>query len=121
MNGGILVQNCDNHAIGYTHGITNGNVSYDITSTHHQMQYPFVLDSKYYDLLYTSNGLRSRCYEGDGVQGDIIRAKGEPEVVLYHRPNAPKCLAIQGHPEMMHDDAPVITMLNELLDSILTK
>lgn len=121
MNGGILVQNCDNHAIGYTHGITNGNVSYDITSTHHQMQYPFVLDSKYYDLLYTSNDLRSRCYEGDGVQGDIIRAKGEPEVVLYHRPNAPKCLAIQGHPEMMHDDAPVITMLNELLDSILTK
>lgn len=119
MNGGILVQNCDNHAIGYTHGITNGKLVYDITSTHHQMQYPFVIDPKYYDLLYWSENFRSRYYEGEGVQGDVIRAKGEPEIVLYHRPNMPKCLAIQGHPEMMFGQSPVIGMLNNLLNSLL--
>ena len=118
MNGGILVQNCDNHAIGYTHGITNGKLVYDITSTHHQMQYPFVIDPKHYDLLYWSENFRSRYYEGEDVRGDVIRAKGEPEIVLYHTPNMPKCLAIQGHPEMMRNEAPTLEMLNKLIDNL---
>lgn len=120
MNGGILVQDCDNHAIGHTHEITNGSESYDITSTHHQMQYPFTIDSNYYDLLYWANR-RSNYYEGDGVSTDVICSHGDPEIVLYHVPGKPKCLAVQGHPEMMRTSAPVIGMLNHLLDTICQK
>lgn len=118
MNGGKLVQDCENHAIGYTHSITNGEYEYDITSTHHQMQYPYNLDPKHYTLLYKSTGRRSSYYCGP-VDEDEILKHGEPEIVYYHVPELPKCLAIQGHPEMMFKDAPVINMLNELLDSIL--
>jgi hypothetical protein len=45
--------------------------------------------------------------------------RGEAEIVIYHLPNYPKCLAIQGHPEMMFKDAPVIGILNELLNSVI--
>ena len=40
----------------------------------------------------------------------------EPEIVLYHKEGLPKCLAIQGHPEIMRSEAPVIEMLNKLLN-----
>ena len=48
MNGGLLVQNCSNHTISYTHRITNGDKIIDITSTHHQMQYPYNLPDEDY-------------------------------------------------------------------------
>ena len=118
MNGGILVQDCNNHAIGYTHSITDGTYTYEITSTHHQMQYPFTIDKNDYDILYTTKASRSEYYDGDGVDSNKIYKFGEPEIVYYHVPDKPKCLAIQGHPEIMRSDAPVIEMLNELLDTI---
>ena len=40
----------------------------------------------------------------------------EPEIVEYHTPNKPKCLAIQGHPEMMKG-----TKTAEFLDNLLKK
>lgn len=119
MNGGKLVQDCSNHAISYTHGITNGNAVYDITSTHHQMQYPFNLSKKEYQILFKSEHRRSDYYAGSGINTDYILSYGEPEIVLYSVPNKPKCLAIQGHPEMMFQDSPVISMLNNLLNSLL--
>lgn len=115
MNGGLLIQNVDNHAMFGTHQIYNhetGN-SYDITSTHHQMQYPFNLETKDYTPLYYSLR-RSNYYEGDGIR----RVPFEPEIVLYHVKDKPRCLAIQGHPEMMRQEAPVITMLNDLIDKL---
>ena len=119
LNGGKLVQNCSNHALAGTHGITDGNVEYEITSTHHQMQYPYNLNEKDYTVLFTSNSLRSRCYEGDLIDPDIVCIKGEPEIVLYHKEGHPKCLAIQGHPEYMRPNAPVVEMLNNLINDIL--
>lgn len=120
MNGGILVQHCTNHALGYTHPITNGSEVYDITSTHHQMQYPFVISPEYYDILYAAKH-RSDTYEGDGVSYENLVKYGDPEIVYYHVPGNPKCLAIQGHPEMMREDSPTIAMLNNLVDSIWKK
>jgi gamma-glutamyl-gamma-aminobutyrate hydrolase PuuD len=120
MNGGLLVQNCTNHAIGYTHTICNNDKIFDITSTHHQMQYPYNMSSRYYDILYFAYH-RSDKYEGDGIDPEPILKYGEPEIVLYDRPNKPKCLAIQGHPEMMRKDAPIIDMLNDLLNQICNK
>lgn len=118
LNGGILVQDCSNHAIGRTHSITNGDVEYEITSTHHQMQYPYKLDPKDYDLLYTTPEPRSNYYDGDGINRDTILENGEPEIVLYHKKGLPKCLAIQGHPEMMPNSA-VSKMLDELIKTLV--
>jgi hypothetical protein len=39
--------------------------------------------------------------------------------VLYTVEGNPKCLAIQGHPEFMRKEAPVISMLNNLIDKYL--
>lgn len=118
MNGGLLVQNCYNHAIGKTHGITNGSIMYQITSTHHQMQYPYNLDRKDYNLLYTTDKRRSSDYGGDGIDEDKIYFFGEPEIVLYHKKELPKCLAVQGHPEMI-PDSPVAKMISKLIKDLV--
>lgn len=121
MNGGILVQNCHNHALNFTHPISNdAGATYDITSTHHQMQYPFTISPKFYEILYSCS-TRSDVYEGDGVNPEQICERGDVEIVEYHVPHKPRCLAIQGHPEMMPDNAPVIAMLNELIENSLNK
>lgn len=118
MNGGLLVQDCRNHAIGYTHLITNGFDAYHITSTHHQMQYPYTINENYYTILYNA-GVRSEYHEGDGIDSNSITATGEPEIVYYFVPGKPRCLAIQGHPEMMSMKSPTITMLNKLVNEVL--
>ena len=115
MNGGLLVQNVTRHATFGTHPIINARNDYDryeITSTHHQMQYPFNLERgvDYSILFYAAR--RSEFYEGDKICETL---SCEPEVVLYHKENKPKCLCIQGHPEMMRSEAPVIEMLNRLI------
>lgn len=84
MNGGKLVQNVSNHATGYTHAITDGDKIYQITSTHHQMQYPFDLDKKDYDILFKSYEVHNKYYEGDKIDPMVI-FDNEPEIVLYHK------------------------------------
>lgn len=118
MNGGLLVQNCYNHAVGYTHGITNGSITYQITSTHHQMQYPYNLSQKDYSLLYIADKRRSSDHEGDGIDEDTIYSLGEPEIVLYHKNGLPKCLAVQGHPEMI-PNSPVSKMISGLIKDLV--
>lgn len=117
LNGGVLVQNCDNHALGGTHKITTiDGEEYDITSTHHQMQDPYGLPKNYYKIVAWAN--RSTHYEGYKLHPDKLVEK-EPEIVIYNVPNNPTCLAIQGHPEMMTKDAPIIEKLNQLLYSLI--
>lgn len=118
MNGGILVQHCTGHAIGSTHIITNGRENYHITSTHHQMQYPFVLDNKDYDILFRSYGILRYRPEGDGIDPDLITDEGDPEIVLYHKEGLPKCLAVQGHPEMI-PNSPVAKMISNLINKLV--
>lgn len=112
MNGGKLVQDICNHAIYETHEIYNhDNDIYEITSTHHQMQYPFNLKSSEYDVLFFCN--RSGYYEGDGIDPNNIPY--DVEITLYHKKGMPKCLAIQGHPEFMRSESPVVKMINDLV------
>lgn len=119
MNGGKLVQNVSSHATGFTHGITDGNKIYQITSTHHQMQYPFGLKNEDYDLLFTSYGVESDFYEGEGIDPYAVHSR-EPEIVLYHKKGLPKCLAVQGHPEMI-PDSPVAKMINNLIKDLVNE
>ena len=121
MNGGVLVQNCDNHAIFGTHTITviddeEGYKEYAITSTHHQMQDPYGLPSDQYQVIGWAN--RATKYEGFKLH-TVELAKREPEIVIYNVPNNPVCLAIQEHPEMMSKDYPIIEKLNQLLYSLI--
>lgn len=120
LNGGLIVQDVHNHALWGTHEITNGVDTYQITSTHHQMQYPFTIDPKHYDILYWAEGLSNDHYEGDKIDPEVIKKHGEPEIVLYHLPDKPKCLAIQGHPEMMSPN-PLHDMLNLLIEQYGTQ
>lgn len=122
MNGGMLIQDCANHAIFGTHDIIGkDDKMYPITSTHHQMQYPFNLPSNKYDILYWSSSRRSRYYAIDAEKQSIDKITVEPEIVLYHTNKNTKCLAIQGHPEMMREGALVHGMLNELIDNLLNE
>lgn len=115
LNGGLLVQNCSGHALWETHEISDGDKTTSITSTHHQMQYPWTIPTEEYDVIFWAQPSLSSYYTGDGIR----TVNYEPEIVLYHRENKPKCLAIQGHPEIMRKDAPVINILNELIQKCL--
>lgn len=118
MNGGLLVQNVHGHAIGRTHGITDGNVLYEITSTHHQMQYPYNLNKEDYEILFRASSCMSDCYEGDKIDSKLIIQNGEPEIVKYHKKGLPVCLAVQGHPEMI-PDSPVAKMISNLVKELV--
>lgn len=128
VNGGLLVQNVNNHAIGMGHGIAPTKAAkkynaidqelYEITSTHHQMQYPFNLPSSDYDILFTAFPSRSDFYQGDLIDPTPIQKIGEPEIVLYHRKGYPRFLAVQGHPEMIPDSA-VSRMIENLIYELL--
>ena len=120
MNGGLLVQNVNRHATGKTHAITDGRKMFQITSTHHQMQYPFNLKRRTdYAILYTMAEVHSTIYEGDKIDRDIIWGN-DPEIVLYHVKNKPKCLAVQGHPEMI-PESPVAEMINDLIQNLVNE
>ena len=118
MNGGLLVQHCYGHATGYTHGITNDYALYQITSTHHQMQYPYNLDKSDYDVLFIASPSRSDSYIGEKINAEVINENGEPEIVLYHKKDLPRCLAVQGHPEMI-PDSPVARMISDLVKQLV--
>ena len=115
VNGGLIVQDVRNHALWGTHEITNSKDKYQITSTHHQMQYPYNLPDEDYDVLYWAEGRSKGYYEGDKIDPKVIMKKGEPEIVLYHKKGNPKCLAIQGHPEMM-EYGKLHDILNDLIE-----
>lgn len=119
LNGGLIVQDVRNHALWGTHKITNGKDTYQITSTHHQMQYPYNLSEEDYDVLFWAEGRSKGYYAGDKIDPKVIMEKGEPEIVLYHKKGNPKCLAIQGHPEMM-DYGELHEMLNNLIEKYAT-
>ncbi len=131
LNGGLLVQDVDNHWIGSTHSIINVSdneelpLELDIPSLHHQMMYPYDMDPDDYTLLYISEEQRSKgYYAGDKFDGDVekiskINTFGEPEVILFHKQNNPKFLAIQGHPEMMDLNSQTIKTFNNILKSLI--
>lgn len=124
LNGGKVIQDVSGHAIYGTHPITDGKVTMDITSLHHQMMYPFNMDRKNYDLMFWSAKTLSHHYEGGYVVVDEMYDANrnmilEPEIVLFHAEGMPKCIAVQGHPEMMRPEAPVVRYLNDLVKEVV--
>ena len=99
-NGGTLYQDVDNHAIAGTHKCQYYNefgqmVEFDVTSTHHQMQNPFLsqdgsrLNFELWGLANESGYRVSMAEEYDDRHADV-------EIVYW--PDT-RSLGFQGHPE----------------------
>lgn len=113
MSGGKLVQNQNNPLS--VHPIeTLGGKVIQITSTHHQAQFPYLLKPDVeYKLLGWTKGLSK--YHQDGNSKEIELPDGkEAEIVLYPKT---KALGIQGHPEWM--DKTIYSKSFEYLDNLL--
>lgn len=119
LSGGGLIQHVSNHAKSGTHKIhlINENVDIDITSTHHQMMYPFWLNKKEYDIIAKSTKDLSTTYlDGDDRERRLPPDFVECEIVYYKTTN---CLCIQGHPEYMPKDSSAVKYINVLIREYL--
>ncbi len=102
MSGGKLVQHVNGHAIGKLHELSFkkpyfGGV-FNITSTHHQMMFPYNLKEEDYSIVATSKYFLSNTYlNGNNNETELPKGFEECEIVFYPKYNA---LGIQGHPEM---------------------
>jgi len=114
MAGGRVIQHVKNHNIGKMHEIKilNGNSVYEITSTHHQMMYPYTA-SKYNIIAISNEVLSDDHFENERTKCAMVE---EPEIVFYPEIRA---LCIQGHPEIMHNEDPVVIFLRKLIKSKL--
>lgn len=119
MSGGELIQHVTNHAICGTHKIhlMNEDVNIDITSTHHQMMYPFHLDKESYTLIAKSTKDLSTTYlNGEDREKRLVSNFVECEIVYYKTTNS---LCIQGHPEYMPKDSNAVRYINVLIREYL--
>ncbi len=106
MAGGKLVQDCTGH--GNSHLVHTYDGKELITSSlHHQMMRPEGTD---HELLAWSDQRSKHYFNGDGVDVYNGVLEREPEVVYFKKI---KGFGIQGHPEMMAEDAPFVHWCNE--------
>lgn len=120
-NGGKLIQHVDKHAIRGTHAIhIEDDSTINITSTHHQMMYPFELDNDDY-IVNAHAHLKPTTIKTQTCNRDWIINCYEPEIVTYRCDDKPKCIAIQGHPEIMSSDSDAVKYCNSLIQNVLSK
>ena len=124
MAGGKLIQHVTGH--GGEHEIqinragSPGRFStYRISSTHHQMMYPFSLNKAQYKLLAWSKKFRSDTYlNGDNEEIALPEDFLEPEIVFYEKD---KSLCIQGHPEFADTPAETLRLIKSYINTYLMK
>lgn len=122
MSGGILVQDVDGHLYGHRITTIEGKTM-PTSSLHHQMMYPWKVD---HQLLAWSAMPRGTHYDGltdeefaawpkrtyDSSTEEASEGLVEPEIVWFP---TTKCLAVQGHPEMMSPTCEFNRYLKDLL------
>lgn len=91
MSGGKLIQHVNNHS-GYHNLLTDDGRIVNVSSTHHQMQFP----PKWATPIAWAAPSRSTCYEG--APNEVLEPEVEHDVVWYSQTNA---LGMQYHPEFM--------------------
>ena len=122
MAGGKLIQDVNGH--GGTHTIQTGFgmpeghfKNYPMSSTHHQMMYPFTLPKSKYKLIAWSEYYLSNSYlNGKNQSIELPDDFLEPEIVFY--PNE-KSLAIQGHPEFNGVAAETVNLVKILVNNLV--
>lgn len=116
LSGGRLIQHVEGHCRDHSI-ILNNRMKYNITSSHHQMIYPFDLNEKDYELLAYSEYFQSNTYlNGNNEEVELSKNFLEPEIVYYKNTNA---LCIQGHPEWSHCEKRTSNMCLNLIDKYL--
>lgn len=124
MNGGKLIQHM-NHPNEH-HIITSTGEVLEATSTHHQMQYPYLLPKDKYELLAWGDELSNCHLDGNNQHIEFPKfayhegKMMEPEIVYYPETN---CLGIQMHPEYWNINEknlhPTLVYLRNLLNTKL--
>jgi gamma-glutamyl-gamma-aminobutyrate hydrolase PuuD len=116
LSGGKLIQHVEGHCKDHSM-ILNNRLRYNITSSHHQMLYPFNLNEKNYELIAYSEYFQSKTYlNGDNEEIELPKNFLEPEIVYYKNTNA---LCIQGHPEWKHCEKRTSVMCLNLIGKYL--
>jgi gamma-glutamyl-gamma-aminobutyrate hydrolase PuuD len=109
MNGGRLVQHQEPQS--YLHMMeTHDKKVIQVTSSHHQAQYPFNLEKKDYKILGWTYNLSK--YHQDGSGKEMFPEK-ECEIVYYPKT---KSLGLQMHPEWMDSQSESVIHFQKLLD-----
>ena len=116
LSGAKLIQHVEGHCRDHSM-ILNNKIRYTITSSHHQMLYPFDLNEKDYELIAHSEYFQSKTYlNGNDEEIELAKNFLEPEIVYYKNSNA---LCIQGHPEWSHCEKRTSNMCLNLIDKYL--
>lgn len=121
--GGLLIQHVNNHA-GVSHKmsffknpLSREILEIDVTSTHHQMLFPYNLPQEVYKLVGWSTYHRSNTYlNGNDEEIELPTDFLEPEIVYYKATNS---LAIQGHPEFAAAPESFKIITTQLIDQYL--
>lgn len=109
MSGGKLIQHMSHpnfHEITYF----NGDIL-EVTSSHHQMMYPYNLDKNDYILLGWTQNISKYHLGGDDEEMELPNGI-EPEIVYFKNTQS---LCIQSHPEWQPSHHPTVNKLRELL------
>lgn len=132
VNGGRLIQHVNNHNGNHLISIRNGIIpnltpsmirdyydedteSFEIemTSSHHQMMYPYSLKEDDYDLIAWSTNFLSTTYLNGSDRETMLKDSFlEPEIVYYPQRNS---LCIQGHPEYSTCPEDTVKIINNLI------
>ena len=116
LNGGKLIQHVEGHCKDHDI-ILNKGLRYKMTSSHHQMLYPFNLNERDYELIAHSEYFQSKTYlNGDNEEIETPKNFLEPEIIYYKNTNS---LCIQGHPEWNHCEKRTSNMCLNLIDKYL--
>lgn len=97
----------------------DNSLTLSMTSTHHQMMYPYNLKDNDYELIAWSTYFLSEVYlNGNNEEYNIKSGFLEPEIVYYKKY---KSLCIQGHPEYGTCDKKTVELCLDLIDFKLLK
>jgi gamma-glutamyl-gamma-aminobutyrate hydrolase PuuD len=123
MNGGKLIQHVTGHTSDHTIILLSKDKkplkTLNMTSSHHQMMYPFGLKKEQYELIGISKYFRSNTYlNGNNQETRLNSDFLEPEIVYYPDTNS---LCIQGHPEWMPHNSETVQYINNIIKTKLFK
>ena len=126
MSGGALIQDVTAHNL--EHAITYKKADGEedqitVTSTHHQMMYPFDMGEEHYELIGWCANPISQHHQHMSLTSQPKQVLSytvpvEPEIVHYPETN---CLCIQGHPEFTNAKKEFVDLTFDLIDRYCVK
>lgn len=121
MSNGKLIQHVNGHGLSGSHPLDMKhlgiNGEFQITSTHHQMMFPYNMDKNDYEIIATATNFLSNTYlDGLNSEKELPKDFEECEIVYYPKT---KSLCIQGHPEYSNCPENTVKECLNLIESYL--